>query len=231
MPDTRVEDIYAEVKARAAGFDLRPGARLNESALAAELGVSRTPLREALNRLVAERLIDFRPGAGFFCRAFEPQEMIDLYELRQAIECRAVRLAASRANAETLAALAAETKATGLDVTGLTIAEAVARDEAFHIGIAAASGNAEIVHTLARLNDRLRFLRWVRVGARVRQTKAEHLRILDALLARDAAAAEAEMAQHIEQRQDQVVAAVREGIGSIYLGEAEALAAQILEER
>ena len=76
MSDTRVEDIYGRLKAMVVGFGIRPGERLNEVALSRELGASRTPLREALNRLMAERLVEFRPGAGFFCRALEPQANI-----------------------------------------------------------------------------------------------------------------------------------------------------------
>ena len=89
MAGPRVDDIYDQVKAMAVSFRLRPGDRLNEVALSRDLGVSRTPLREALNRLVAERLFDFRPGQGFFCRPLDAQSVFDLFELRQIIESAA----------------------------------------------------------------------------------------------------------------------------------------------
>ena len=85
MAGPRVDDIYEQVKAMAVSFRLRPGDRLNEVALSKELGVSRTPLREALNRLVAERLFDFRPGQGFFCRPLDAQSVFDLFELKAAV--------------------------------------------------------------------------------------------------------------------------------------------------
>ena len=97
MTETRVADIYDQIKAKSAGFGIRPGTRINEGALARELNVSRTPVREALNRLVAEQLIDFRPGTGFFCRPLDPQDMFDLYEMRNIVETAAVRLAVLRA--------------------------------------------------------------------------------------------------------------------------------------
>ena len=142
MAETQVAGLYSRLKSKVVGFDIRPGERLNEVALARELGVSRTPLREALNRLVAERLVEFRPGAGFFCRMLEPQAIFDLYEMRQVLEVTAVRLAVVRASDEELIALRDEFRQRGQDVTGLTIAQAAERDEAFHIGIARASGNA-----------------------------------------------------------------------------------------
>lgn len=59
-----MSETYDQIKSMVVGFALRPGDRLNESALSKDLGVSRTPLREAFNRLVAEGLIDARPGKG-----------------------------------------------------------------------------------------------------------------------------------------------------------------------
>ena len=82
MSDGRVDKIYDRLKAMAVGFEIKPAERLNEVALSKALGVSRTPLREALNRLVAENLFDFRPGSGFFCRVLDPQSIFDLFELQ-----------------------------------------------------------------------------------------------------------------------------------------------------
>ena len=103
MTDGRADNTYNRLKAMAVGFEIKPGDRLNEGTLARELGVSRTPLREALNRLVAEQLFDFKPGAGFFCRALDPQTIFELFEFRQIIETAAVRLAVDPAAAETAA--------------------------------------------------------------------------------------------------------------------------------
>ena len=105
MSEGRVVDLYQALKQKAVDFSIRPGDRLNEGALAKELGVSRTPLREALNRLVAEQLLEFRPGAGFFCRALDAKSIFDLYELRAFIEAAAIRTACQRASDADLAAL------------------------------------------------------------------------------------------------------------------------------
>ena len=93
MSEGRVEALYIRLKERAVNFEFRPGERINEGAIARELDASRTPLREALNRLVAERLIAFRPGQGFFCRALDSRTIFELYEMRAVIEVAAVRRA------------------------------------------------------------------------------------------------------------------------------------------
>lgn len=231
MTDIRVENAYERLKSMAVGFEIKPGDRLNESALAQELGISRTPLREALNRLVSEQLVDFKPGAGFFCRALDQQTIFDLFELRKIIETAAIRLAAERADTAVLEALRDELYSHGLSVANLTVAQACARDEAFHIGIASASGNAELRRSLEQVNARIRYIRWVRMaGPRIQSSKEEHKAIMAALLRRDGEAAEIALSDHIESRKDQIAAAVREGISNIYLESGGALAGKIVEE-
>lgn len=228
--ETRVADTYGRLKARVVGFGIRPGERLNEVALAREIGVSRTPLREALNQLVAERLIDFRPGTGFICRPLEAKAIFDLYEMRQVIEVTSIRLAIVRASDEELRGVREDLFRDGLDVTGLTVAEAVERDEAFHMAIARLSGNGALAQALERVNDQIRFIRWVGMAARVSESKAEHRKMAEALVARRSDKAADVMADHIGRRMDQVVEAVKEGLSSIYMDGAEALGQRVLED-
>lgn len=231
MAGPRVDDIYEQVKAMAVSFRLRPGDRLNEVALSKELGVSRTPLREALNRLVAERMFDFRPGQGFFCRPLDAQSVYDLFELRQIIEVAAARSACEKASDEELGSLSNELYETGIDITGLTVEEAVSRDEAFHLGIAKLSGNAELLETLRRINERIRYIRWISMSLdRVQRSKEEHKRVMQALIDRDADAAAAALGRHIVKRMDQVQDAVRHGISNIYMEGSDDISARIIGE-
>ena len=231
MASPRVDEIYNQVKAMAVSFRLRPGDRLNEVALSKELGVSRTPLREALNRLVAERLFDFRPGQGFFCRPLDAQSVFDLFELRQIIETAAVRATCVKASDEELQTLHDELYATGIDIIGLTVAEAVDRDEAFHLGIARLSGNAELVQTLMRINERIRYIRWISMNQdQVHRSKNEHKHVMQAMLDRNADEAAGVLGAHILKRMDQVQDAVRQGISSIYLEGSDDISTRIIEE-
>lgn len=226
MSEGRVEALYLRLKELVVGFTIRPGERLNEVALARALDASRTPLREALNRLVAEQLIEFRPGRGFFCRDLDVRSIYDLYEAREALECAAARLACARADDAAIAALKERLYASGLDYVGRTIREVTEADEAFHLGIAEASGNAEFVRQLRGINERIRFIRWVDMSSRVLETKGEHRRITQALEARDADTATALMRGHIVKRMDQVAASVKEGFANIYFSGPEELFAR-----
>ena len=230
MSETRVDDLFRQLKAKAVSFELRPGDRINEGALAAELGASRTPLREALNRLVAERFFEFRPGQGFYCRGLEAREIFDLFELRKVLETAAVRAACERASDAELKALKTRLNTEGLETKGLSVAEACARDEAFHVGIAELGGNAELVAQLRLINERIRFIRWIEMAARVKQSKKQHVAIMEALAARNANKAARLLGEHIEKRMDQILDSVRAGIASIYVDGGEVLQDRVLGE-
>src|SRR5438874_4932491 len=100
VSDSIVDRVYEQLKAMAVSYEFKPGERLNEGELARSLGVSRTPLREALNRHNTESLLRFVPGKGFFCRDLDVHEIFSLYEVRKAIEVAAIRLAIQRAKDE-----------------------------------------------------------------------------------------------------------------------------------
>jgi DNA-binding GntR family transcriptional regulator len=90
VSDSIVDRVYEQLKAMAVSYQFKPGERLNEGELAKRLGVSRTPLREALNRLNTEGFLRFTPGRGFFCRELDAHEIFDLYELRKSIEIASI---------------------------------------------------------------------------------------------------------------------------------------------
>lgn len=221
--EARVETIYAELKKMAVNFRIRPGERINEVELAKELNASRTPLREALNRLVAEQLISSQPGKGFFCRELDVKTIYELYELRAILEEAAIRRACERASDEELLVLKNNEFAAGLAHHGMTIGETTAADEAFHLAIARLGKNDENVRLLNLINERIRFIRWVDMSTRVKQTKSEHSFIMEALEARDAERAGELMRAHIVKRMDQIVTVVREGYSSIYVAGPEEL--------
>ena len=230
MTETRVEAIYARLKEMTVDFRIRPGERLNEVTLARDLNASRTPLREALNRLVAEQLVTLQPGAGFWCRKLDADTIFQLYELREVLEVASVRRACERASETDIAALHDQLHADGLGYVGKTVRQVTAQDEAFHIGIARSSGNAELVRQLTGVNERIRYIRWVDMADRVATTRDEHRAIMAALMARNADAAEHLMRGHIVKRMDQVTAAVRIGFSNIYMPGHEVLFDRPLQE-
>ena len=211
-----VDRLYEAVREMAVAFRLKPGERVNEVDLARRLGASRTPLREALNRLAAEGFLTFQRGRGFSCRAFTPREVFELYQLRQVMETAAVRLACVQATDAELDAIETFLDDTGPASDGRPVEVLVSLDERFHTSVAALARNTELARVLDNINARIRFVRWIDMKKRTK-TQAEHREILAALRARDADRAAALMGRHIEKRQDQITLAIREGYARIYV--------------
>ncbi len=218
MANSSVDRIYDRVRGMATDFEFKPEERINEGALASTLGVSRTPLREALNRLVAEGFITFQTGRGFFNRSLQPEKVLELYELRQAIECEALRRAIDRASDDGIEAVRRFLLETEPAYSaGASAKVLVELDEAFHMKLAELSRNDELVHMLRNISERIRYVRWIVMTDRQGRTHAEHMRILDALAARDTDAAVTELRNHIEQHSEEATAAVRIAYSQLYV--------------
>lgn len=198
-------------------FEIAPHERINEVELARRLSVSRTPLREALNRLVTEDLLTFEPNRGFRCRTLDTKDVFDLYEARAVVELGAVRLACARATDEEVAAL----RAFWEEVARLEDhppTELVAKDEEFHERLAALSGNAELPRALRGINARIHFVRWMDLERAERRatTYREHAELLAALGRRDEAACVTILSRHIERRLDEIVEVIKAGVVHLF---------------
>jgi DNA-binding GntR family transcriptional regulator len=218
-----VDRAYRKLKEMAASFEFKPDERLNESAISAQLSISRTPLREALNRLAAEGFLTFKRGQGFHCRSLNPAEIMDLYEARAAIESEAARLAARRADPGDVARLRDFLEQSKDRYTsGVSPVELVRLDEAFHRRVAVMSGNGELVRLLDNAAARIHYIRVIdlqllseRDGAPAITTQP-HARILEAVAAGDEEGAAREMSRHISRRLEEVTANVRLAFSRLY---------------
>ena len=149
-----VDRIHGEIKAMLFGLRLPPGERINESALARELGASRTPVREALNRLLGEGLVDVVAGKGFRPAGICPSRIAGLLEARAAIERETTLLAARKRTpdeADLLVAMAERS-----DRAGMSMEERITADEAFHIEIARMARNAVLERILMDIHTGIR---------------------------------------------------------------------------
>ena len=102
----RASDLaYAELRERILDLRLAPGSLVNELALAADLGMGRMPVREAIARLVTDRFITVLPRRGTVVTPVGLDDVLEMFEAREAIECGVAYIAASRATSEDLATL------------------------------------------------------------------------------------------------------------------------------
>src|SRR5207237_3014802 len=97
--------VYDHLREQILSGKLEPGAELAEVALSEQLGVSRGPIREAIGRLAAEGLVTVRPRRGAVVRSLSKDEFLELYQVREALEMMAVRLAVPKLEAEGIAEL------------------------------------------------------------------------------------------------------------------------------
>lgn len=214
-----VDRIYDQLKQMAINYQFRPGEPLNEVELAASFEVSRTPLREVLNRLVAEGLLDFVPRKGFSCKPLDTKRVFDLYEIRCGLEMMSARLATERATDAELQELLHVWKDAAKSFCHLTPLECARCDERFHEQLAHLSRNAELLHTLQNINARAHYLRLISMEQEPyrRNTCAEHHLILQAICDRNPEAAAKCMSAHVSLRQEQLVEVIKEGVARLYM--------------
>ena len=213
-----VSRIYEQVHRMVIQFEIPPDKRINEVDLARRLSVSRTPLREALNRLATEGLLTLEPNRGFRCRPLDTKDVFDLYEARAVVEIAAVRLACQRAEPDAVAALVSFW--TEVSTLGDRPAiELLGHDEEFHERLAALSGNGELVRALKSINARIHFVRWMDLEREERRatTYTEHGDMLEALRRRDEERCVAVLSNHISRRLDEIVEIIKAGVVRLYL--------------
>jgi DNA-binding GntR family transcriptional regulator len=198
----RSDLAYRDLKGRLLNGSFRLGERLTEERLAHLVGVSRTPVREALARLQADGLVHRSPDGGFEPTLPDVVLMRHLYEVRVSLEVAGLQRpgrVGSRHDARRLLALRAEWQALADDPPEADPGF-VLTDESFHVGLAEASGNPVVADHLRLVNERLRVVRMhdFRTPERLASTIHEHIGIVDAVLAGDLAEAERRFGMHLE---------------------------------
>lgn len=179
---------------------LPPGTRILEEAIAGKLGISKTPVRLAIHELKQIGLIEVRPRQGIYVRLPSVREVMELLEMREALEGVAARRAAVRADEAMLRRLRATLA--GFDetnVNGHPVRYATA-DHRFHQALAEASQSDELIKTLAVINTRLHMNRLRRTAVRQtdqRPVHREHLAIIDAIASEDAERAALLAMEHV----------------------------------
>jgi DNA-binding GntR family transcriptional regulator len=176
---------------------LSPGDRLEEIALAARFGVSRTPIREALLSLAAAGLAEIRPRRGAVVAEIGPRRLMEMFEVMAELEGLCARLAARRADLEEIAAIRACHEACAAAISDVDAY--YYRNETFHERIRAAGRNRFLFDQADALQKRLRPYRRLQLRARDRiaASLAEHAAIVAALEAGDGAAAAQAMRAHV----------------------------------
>ena len=205
---TRADEVYAQLKRDVAEFNLVPGDRFTENEISERLGVSRTPVRQALFRLQQEGFVEVLFRSGWRVLPFDFDQFEQLYDLRMVLETTAVhRLCETdrhidRGLLDTLAGIwlvpAAQRSS--------DMAQVAQWDEAFHCSLVAAAGNAEMARVHGDVTDRIRIIRRLDFTKqpRIDATYDEHAKILKAVRANRGDQAAMLLRAHIETSQAEV---------------------------
>ncbi|HLA83544.1 MAG TPA: GntR family transcriptional regulator, partial [Thermoguttaceae bacterium] len=210
------ERAYLFMRNKLALGELPPGTRLINRSLAKEIGVSLTPVREALNRMISEGLLEYRAGLGTFVPIPNLRDLQELYDLRKTLECDAVRKAGERLKDQDVEALARSIRDVGNLLTGRDTAdedEPVARpifetwraaDTLFHTVLLRAAGNRRVTEMVANLQLICQIQQdWDTTTYRtVSEAHADHQGILDAVTAGRLDDAQKIVSHHIDHAWD-----------------------------
>lgn len=202
----RADAIAAEIERAIVAGELADGARLDEAALAARFGVSRTPVREALLSLLPGGLVRHAPRRGVFVRAPTARELLEMFEVMAEIEAFAGRLAAGRIRPAAVADLETANEACAAAAAARDADRYYDANAVFHRTIYAAAGNAFLEGEALRLQGRLAPFRRSQLSLRGRmdESLAEHREITRRLRDGDADGAAAALRGHVAVQGEKV---------------------------
>lgn len=194
---SRGEQVYRHITEAIQTGELKPGMRLREVELAQWLGMSRTPVREALGRLANEGLIANDLQRGMIIAELDHQMVTELYAMREVLEGTAAGLAAryaSQAEIAILRQIIKQDRQTGIDIAALT-----SNNKLFHQALYRSAHNRYLLKTLSTLRDSMALLgqTTLAIPGRAHSAIAEHVELVSAIEAHDCQAAESAARRHI----------------------------------
>jgi DNA-binding GntR family transcriptional regulator len=194
------DEAYDVLKAAITSLALPPGAPCMEAEMAAQLGISKTPVRHALARLENEGLVTTIPFKGTFVRGVSLEDVNEIFDIRRGLESLAVRIWVERVPASEINELKRIIERTEAAASREGFDAAMASIREFHDVLIARTGNERLVAIFGMLDDQLLRVRNIcgHIPGRIEQSCVEHRAVIAALEARDAGAAEEETQRHLD---------------------------------
>jgi DNA-binding GntR family transcriptional regulator len=198
------EIVYEELKRQIMVGEIAPGTRMMEVELAEEMGVSRTPVREAIRKLEKEGLVTIEPRRGAYASDISAKDMVDILEVRQDLEGMAAGIAAQKITDEGRIELENIARKYKDSVDREDIEEIIKNDEAFHKYIVSLSGNKTLIKMVSQVQElalRFRYI-YYEDFSRFKNQPSEHQAIVDAIAGGDVAGARKYAEEHLAGLKD-----------------------------
>ncbi len=210
-PENRFEGIVDTLREAILTGEYRPGERLVQDDLAEALGISRIPLREALRRLEGEGLVIISPNRGAIVRPLAPKDVVDLYDVRLALESLAVRRAAGH-YADLREATERMREEARAAIAGGSLPRLFHLDRDFHAGVAAASHNAHLMATLGgQWSQIMRVMHaFLKMTTYPPAVWDDHAAIVEAIAHGDGAGAAVRLERHLVSSRDAILEHLRD---------------------
>jgi DNA-binding GntR family transcriptional regulator len=196
IPNNLTTLAYSSIKSYILEGRLDENSRLTEEFLSTQLGISKSPIREALNRLETEGLIRIEPRKGAYLRRLSRDEVGELYDLREALEAHVVRTA--KVTAPVIADLRQSLKRQRALLKANDRTHYIEEDVHFHAGLAQATGNAHLCAVLENVQNQIWLSRRSTYNLSSSTAPDHHENIVEALAANDRSRAEKAMRGHIQ---------------------------------
>lgn len=206
------EVVFETLREAIISGQLSPGERMMEVQLAEEMGVSRTPVREAIRKLELEGFVVMIPRKGAYVAGISYKDIADVFEIRAALESLAAGLAAERITEEELEDL----ERTLLQVSSADTTNIVERDTDFHDIIYQASRNTRLIQIINNLREQIQRFRTTSLAfpGRMKEAIEEHKKMTEAIAERNVQLAQNLALEHIENAENSMLEALRNS-GSI----------------
>lgn len=195
-------NVYQQIRNSIVSGELAPGQRVTETKLAESLNVSRTPIREAVQRLETEGVLRHSPRQGLIVRQLEYQEVVELYAMRLVLESTAAALSAQQATEPEIEILSDIVDMEGSVETG-DAEQSINYNKVFHETLAQSAHNRYLIDSIRSLDNSMILLGGSTLVSEDRRKQAvqEHRAVVEAIKLRDAEAAKDAMAHHIKGAQ------------------------------
>ena len=205
------ERVYLSLREEILEGKLVEGTALTECAVAARLGVSRTPIRGALHRLSEEGIVEITPNRGAVVVGVNAEDLVDIYKIRMRLEGLASREAAVRISPEEKKMLSDSVELSEFYIQKKDTEHLKELDTEFHRIIYKASGNRLLYKTLSELHGNITAYRRMSIssGDRLEASVREHRDILNAILSGDAELADSLTSRHIEAALENLLKVIR----------------------